>query len=315
MEDVAVKAEGISKAYNGHRVLENISFQIEKGEVFGFIGPDGAGKTTLFRILSSLILPEKGEAFVYGLNVVDKYRDVRNITGYVAERFSLYRDLTVEENIRFFATVFGTTLSENYDLIKDVYRNLEPFKNRRAGRLSGGMKQKLALCCALIHRPQILLLDESTTGVDAVSRREFWEMLHKLKAGGMTIALTTSYMDEAAKCDRVALLYNGRIMKTGSPDGIADSFGLDLIQVRSQRLYAVKKELEKLPSAPSVSLFGDSVHVISGEKGLSLEDIEGFLKKRGFEDTQVERSRPGIEDCFLALSRGYKKKGTDGEGY
>jgi ABC-2 type transport system ATP-binding protein len=208
----AIESSGISKSFGTTRALDNITFSVEESEIFGFIGPDGAGKTTLFRILTTLMLPDEGSLKVLGMNSVTDYRYLRKHIGYMPGRFSLYQDLSVEENLNFYATVFGTTVKENYDLISDIYSHIEPFKNRLAGKLSGGMKQKLALSCALIHKPEILILDEPTTGVDAVSRAEFWQMLKKLKTHNITIIVSTPYMDEAMRCDKVALIQNGRIL-------------------------------------------------------------------------------------------------------
>ena len=214
---ISVIIEHVSKAYNTTHAIEDISLSIGKGELFGFIGPDGAGKTTLIRILTTLLLPDKGNATVEGFDTVKDYKKIRQIVGYMPGRFSLYQDLSVEENLNFFASIFKTSIKENYHLIKDIYKQIEPFKDRPAGKLSGGMKQKLALCCALIHKPVVLFLDEPTTGVDAVSRKEFWDMLDKLKKENITILVSTPYMDEASRCDRVALMQEGKILKCGYP--------------------------------------------------------------------------------------------------
>jgi len=195
---MSISVKNISKSFKGKTALKNISFEVNQGELFGLIGPDGAGKTTLFRILTTLLFADEGTATVAHFDVVENYKSIRNNVGYMPGKFSLYQDLTVEENLTFFATIFGTTIEENYDLIKDIYVQIEPFKTRRAGKLSGGMKQKLALCCALIHKPKVLFLDEPTTGVDPVSRKEFWEMLKRLQTKGITMLVSTPYMDEAA---------------------------------------------------------------------------------------------------------------------
>ena len=237
----------LHKQYGDLVALGKVSLSVEKGELFGLIGPDGAGKTTLMRILMSLLLPQGGSATMNGLDVVTEYKKVRLITGYMPGRFSLYPDLTVEENLKFFATVFGTTIQENYHLIKDIYQQIEPFKNRRAGKLSGGMKQKLALSCALIHKPEILILDEPTTGVDAVSRKEFWEMLKRLKNIGITILVSTPYMDEASLCDRIALMQQGQLMSVATPQMMMKSFHEDLWEVRTRKIYTTSKSLERLP--------------------------------------------------------------------
>ena len=242
-----IEVKDLHKKYGDVIAIEKITLSVKKGELFGLIGPDGAGKTTLMRILMSLLLPDTGSAIMNGLNVVTDYKKVRLITGYMPGRFSLYPDLTVEENLKFFATVFGTTIEENYHLIKDIYQQIEPFKTRRAGKLSGGMKQKLALSCALIHKPEILILDEPTTGVDAVSRKEFWEMLKRLKEMGITILVSTPYMDEASLCDRIALIQQGRLMDVATPHTMINSFAEDLWAVRTPKIYDTSKFLELLP--------------------------------------------------------------------
>jgi ABC-2 type transport system ATP-binding protein len=243
MTAVSVRVENLTRRYGETTALDDISFHVGKGELFGFIGPDGAGKTTLFRILTTLLLPDAGTCTVEGFDVVKDYRKIRNMSGYMPGRFSLYQDLTVEENLNFFATIFGTTLRENYDLISDIYRQIEPFKKRKAGKLSGGMKQKLALSCALIHKPEILFLDEPTTGVDAVSRLEFWEMLKRLKAAGITILVSTPYMDEASLCDRVALMQGGRIMSVSTPQEVISRYPLNLLSVKAGDIYSLLGEL------------------------------------------------------------------------
>lgn len=226
----AIEAIGLKKSYGDVLALKGISFEVGKGEILGLIGPDGAGKTSIFRILTTLILPDEGRAVVDGLDVVEDYKELRTRVGYMPGRFSLYPDLSVKENLDFFAGIFGVTLEENYDLIAPIYRQIEPFKTRRAGKLSGGMKQKLALCCSLIHKPRVLFLDEPTTGVDAVSRVEFWEMLADLKKSGISILVSTPYMDEAARCDRVAFMTEGRILETLPPPEHLEEYFVELIQ-------------------------------------------------------------------------------------
>ena len=228
----AVILNNITKVYGKEKkvAVDNISFSVNKGEVFGIIGPDGAGKTSIFRMLTTLLLPDGGTATVNGFDIVKDYKKIRNTVGYMPGKFSLYQDLSVEENLNFFATVFGTTIAENYDLIKDIYIQIEPFKKRRAGKLSGGMKQKLALCCALIHKPDVLFLDEPTTGVDPVSRKEFWEMLKRLKQQHITIVVSTPYMDEATLCDKIALMQNGKILSIDTPGNIIQILSRKSIQ-------------------------------------------------------------------------------------
>src|ERR1017187_1007353 len=240
-----ITLENISKTYDKGKTLavDNISFSVEEGEIFGLIGPDGAGKSTIFRILTTLLLPDKGNASVCGNDVIKDYKTIRGIIGYMPGRFSLYQDLTVEENLNFFAALFNTSIRQNYELIKEIYVQLEPFKDRRAGKLSGGMKQKLALCCALIHKPEVLFLDEPTTGVDAVSRFEFWDMLKRLKSQGITILVSTAYMDEVAHCNRVALIDNGKILSIDSPDEIVNNFPEILFRVKSDKKHKLLKDL------------------------------------------------------------------------
>lgn len=288
------------KANAAVQALQGISFDVKPGELFGIIGPDGAGKTSLFRILTTLLLPTSGRAMVGGLDVVKNYQAIRNSVGYMPGRFSLYPDLTVAENLAFFATIFNTSISENYDLIKDIYLQIEPFRNRRAGQLSGGMKQKLALSCALIHRPAVLFLDEPTTGVDAVSRKEFWEMLRRLKAQGITILVSTPYMDEAGLCERVALLQNGSILSIDTPAGITASFGKPLLAVRNATMLPLLKRLKSFEEVADAYPFGEYHHVVlkrGDEKELRLR-----LAAAGME-AEVITVSPGIEDCFMALMK------------
>lgn len=289
------------------RGVNGLSFDVSRGEIFGIIGPDGAGKTTLFRILTTLILADEGTAFVNGMDVVKDYRKIRSCVGYMPGRFSLYQDLTVEENLTFFASVFKTTLEENYDLIRDIYRQIEPFKNRRAGKLSGGMKQKLALCCALIHKPEVLFLDEPTTGVDPVSRKEFWEMLQELKKQGLTILASTPYMDEATLCDRIALIREGRFIGADTPGHIIEEFGEILWAVRSDRMYQLLRDLREYPAVKSCFAFGDVHHVTSM---LSVEDFEPeirvYLKNRGHSGVLMDKINAGIEDCYMKLEKSRK---------
>lgn len=296
----AIHIEAVNKNFGTVIALDNISFAVEKGELFGLIGPDGAGKTTLFRILTSLLVPDSGKVSLEGFDTVKEYKEVRKITGYMPGRFSLYYDLSVEENLKFFATIFGTTIDENYDLIKDIYVQIEPFKDRKAGNLSGGMKQKLALSCALIHKPRVLILDEPTTGVDAVSRKEFWEMLRKLKNQGITIIVSTPYMDEAGLCDRVALIQKGRIMQINTPEAIVGNFDHPLFGVTAANMYVLLNDLRKREGVISAHRFGDSIHTSLSDTG-SAEDLEEQLKAGQHQDISIRRIEPNIEDCFMAL--------------
>lgn len=296
-----VKIEAISKDYGLMEALQDISLDIHSGELFGLIGPDGAGKTTLFRILATLLLADKGKATVCGLDVVRDYKKIRAMVGYMPGRFSLYQDLTVEENLNFFATVFNTTIAENYELVRDIYVQIEPFKKRKAGKLSGGMKQKLALSCALIHRPEVLFLDEPTTGVDPVSRVEFWDMLDRLKKQGITILVSTPYMDEASRCDRIALMRSGRCLSVDTPAGIRSSFGRQLWAVRSAAMYKLLADLRAFPGTHSCYAFGDAHHLTLEEDGREMDNLMQFLKGKGYADVVIGPAEPGVEDCFMAL--------------
>ena len=294
----SIQISNISLIYGSFEALKDISFEVGRGELFGLIGPDGAGKTSLFRILTTLTLADSGAATVDGLDVVRDYKQIRNRVGYMPGKFSLYQDLTVEENLEFFATVFGTTIEENYHLIKDIYQQIEPFKNRRAGKLSGGMKQKLALCCALIHKPTVLFLDEPTTGVDPVSRKEFWEMLKRLKAQGITILVSTPYMDEASMCDRIAFIQQGKILTINTLEKIVADFPYKIYAVEAENNYEILKQLKQNPDVRSVFSFGDSLHVIFNEQ-LTISPAGGGL--RGWNNEQFKEIKPTIEDCFMAL--------------
>lgn len=299
-----IKVEKIEKSYGDQKALKGISLEVKEGELFGLIGPDGAGKTSLMRILVTLLLPDKGEAFMDGLNVVADFRKIRKMVGYMPGKFSLYQDLTVEENLQFFATVFGGTIEQNYHLIKDIYVQIEPFKNRLAGKLSGGMKQKLALSCSLIHAPKVLILDEPTTGVDAVSRKEFWEMLNKLRHQGITIMVSTPYMDEANLCDRVALFQNGTVLSVDTPKNIISGFSKNLFGVKlettSQRFECVGL-LKKMAGVESVFSFGESIHVTSDSKNVDVESLKSYLNIKGHQGIVVEKISASIEDVFMEL--------------
>jgi len=303
-----IEVKNIHKQFGDVVALDKVSLTVEQGELFGLIGPDGAGKTTLMRILMSLLLPDSGSATMNGLDVVVDYKKVRLITGYMPGRFSLYPDLTVEENLKFFATVFGTTIQENYHLIKDIYQQIEPFKTRRAGKLSGGMKQKLALSCALIHKPEILILDEPTTGVDAVSRKEFWEMLKRLKEMGITILVSTPYMDEASLCDRIALIQQGGLMSVATPQAMTKSFPQDLWIVRTRKIYSTSKFLEKLPSMISVNSFGQVLHLVTPKGAYTINSVQQFLMKNGDMEIAIEPAEATIEDVFIFLMNKPKEK-------
>jgi ABC-type multidrug transport system ATPase subunit len=297
--------QSLSKRFDHTVALDEISFEVGPAELFGLVGPDGGGKTTLFRILTTLLIPDSGSATVLGLDVVRDLWAIRARVGYMPGRFSLYPDLSVEENLRFFASVFGTTLEEGYAIIAPIYRQIEPFKERRAGALSGGMKQKLALSCALVHRPDLLLLDEPTTGVDAVSRREFWDLLHELRASGLTIVVSTPYMDEAARCDRVALMQLGRIMAIDEPAAVGRRFPRPLFAVRARERYRLIQVLHSYPHAASVYPFGDELHYSDAREDWTPDRIalalQSYLRGEGFADAEIAPIPASIEDAFMAL--------------
>lgn len=300
---MSISLSNISKSYKKVTAVKDISFDVKPGELFGLIGPDGAGKTTIFRILTTLLLPDEGTATVAKMDVVKDYKAIRKSVGYMPGRFSLYQDLTVEENLTFFATIFGTTIAENYDLIEDIYVQIEPFKNRHAGQLSGGMKQKLALSCALIHKPKVLFLDEPTTGVDPVSRKEFWEMLKRLQKKGITILVSTPYMDEAALCDRIALIQDGKIMEIDTPEGIVNKFPKTIYNVGASNMYKLILTLQGYEHTYSIFPFGEFVHYTDNRDSFETEDLKTFLKDSGLEDICIEITQPNIEDAFMELAR------------
>lgn len=300
--DANIRVDNLFKSYGNVQALKNINLDIKSGELFGLIGPDGAGKTTLFRLLATLLLPSKGTAKLCGLNSVVDYKKIRNFLGYMPGKFSLYQDLSVIENLEFFATVFNTRIEDNMDMIRDIWLQIEPFKDRLAGKLSGGMKQKLALCCALIHQPKILLLDEPTTGVDSVSRSEFWQMLKGLKNRGITIVVATPYMDEANMCERVALIQDGEILQVNSPAEIVEQFEKDLYAVRSDDNYQTLLDLREFNSTNSAFLFGQSLHYTDLRKEIPKDEIKNYLENKGRSGVVVEKIKPVIEDCFMALS-------------
>jgi ABC-2 type transport system ATP-binding protein len=305
----AVIVQNIERNYGKVQALRGISFEVAQGEIFGLIGPDGAGKTTLFRILATLLLPDSGIAWIDGSEIVKDYKLIRKKIGYMPGRFSLYQDLTVAENLKIFATLFNTSIEENYDLIRDIYQQIEPFKNRRAGALSGGMKQKLALSCALIHKPKVLLLDEPTTGVDPVSRKEFWEMLHRLKLQGITILVSTPYMDEAQLCDRIALIQDGKFLKIASPESIINQFEKTLWAVQSDEMSRLLHDLRTHPKIDTCFAFGDTHHVTLKKDGYSIDSegliksgLEHFLAEKGHTSIVIESIGASVEDCFMELA-------------
>lgn len=298
---MSIKIHSITKSFGTVNALKGVSFEVGEGELFGLIGPDGGGKTTLFRILTTLMLPDSGTATVAGMPLVN-YQAIRRSVGYMPGRFSLYQDLTVEENLKFFASIFGTTVAENYHLIEDIYRQIEPFRNRRAGALSGGMKQKLALSCALIHRPKVLFLDEPTTGVDPVSRAEFWEMLYRLKQTGIPILVSTAYMDEASLCDRVALIQEGKILQVDTTTNITRRYKRKLFALKTNKVYEVVTLLQGYSHTHSVYPFGEYVHYTDAREEAGPEELNAFLANNGYPDVAVTQIQPGIEDSFMELA-------------
>ena len=300
MEAVVVK--NLVKMYGKDKTaVDDVSFSVQPGEIFGLIGPDGAGKTSIFRVLTTLLLPDGGSAMVDGSDVVKDYKQIRNKVGYMPGKFSLYQDLSVEENLNFFATVFDTTVEANYHLIKDIYVQLEPFKTRRAGKLSGGMKQKLALCCALIHKPVVLFLDEPTTGVDPVSRKEFWEMLKQLKAQNITIVVSTPYMDEANMCDKIALIQSGKLLSVDTPENIIRSYPEQLYAVKAGNMHRLLKVLRGYDQVMNSYAFGEFAHVSFKNPDVNLNEVTTYLKQQGMEDVDLKKTAVTIEDSFIKL--------------
>jgi len=304
----AVEVRSLSKSFDKVKALEDVAFDVAEQELFGLVGPDGAGKTTLFRILTTLLVPDKGSAMVLGLDVVRDLWAIRSRVGYMPGGFALYPDLSVAENLEFFAAVFGTTVEKGYELIAPIYRQIEPFRDRRADALSGGMKQKLALSCALVHRPDILLLDEPTTGVDAVSRREFWDQLKSLKESGLTIVVSTPYMDEALRCDRVALIHSGRILEIDPPATVGSRYPLPLLAVKGESRFELLKTLREFPNAHAVYLFGDELHYTDKRAGLDphaiAAELRQYVAQTGQGDIQISPINAGIEDSFMELMGG-----------
>lgn len=300
MADISI--QHLTKKYKGIHALQDVSLHIPSGCLFGLIGPDGAGKTTLFRILSTLLTFDEGDVRIGDYSVRKEVYKIRGMLGYMPGKFSLYQDLSVEENLHFFATIFSADLKSNYSLIADIYKQLEPFKNRRAGKLSGGMKQKLALCCALVHAPPVLLLDEPTTGVDAVSRKEFWDMLEQLKSRGITILVSTPYMDEAERCEKIALIQEGKILAVNTPVGLKKNYSKKLYAASAENMSALLRYLKSLPEINSCYSFGNRHHItLQTANNHVIEDLLNKTRQAGFDHCFVEETAPGIEDCFIEL--------------
>lgn len=298
----AIEISGISKNYGQVAALREISLDVDSGEIFGLIGPDGAGKTTLFRIMTTLMLADAGSGKICGMDIVSDYSRIRKIIGYMPGRFSLYQDLSVRENLEYFATLFGTTVEKNYGTIREIYSQIEPFRDRKAGKLSGGMKQKLALCCALVHKPSVLFLDEPTTGVDAVSRSEFWKMLERIRKSGVTVFVSTPYMDEASLCDRLAMIRGGEIIGTGTPEQIISAYPYRLLSVEGDRIYPLLKRLRETEGVISCFSFGASLHLAYDPEKTEASGILAAIRESGLGDCKVREISPGIEDCFMQLA-------------
>lgn len=298
----AIIAEKLNKSYAKQHAVQDISFTVDYGEIFGLIGPDGAGKTTLFRLLTTLMNPDSGQGRVLDLDIVKDYKKIRSLIGYMPGRFSLYQDLTVEENLNFFATLFGMTIEESYHFIAPIYKQIEPFKRRLAGKLSGGMKQKLALCCALIHQPKVLMLDEPTTGVDVVSRTEFWDMLADLKKHGMAILVSTPYMDEASRCDKIALINEGKILDINTPQAMISAYSKPLYSVSANEIYPLLLHTRQYESVESIYSFGDVCH-LSAKDNFDILQYTEYMRRAGFSDIIVTPISPTVEDIFINRSR------------
>ena len=304
----AIEIRDISKSYRQVHAVKDISLDVGEGEIFGLIGPDGAGKTTLFRIMTTLMIADSGSGRICGLDIVRDYYKIRRLIGYMPGRFSLYQDLSVKENLDFFATMFGTTLKDSYGTIREIYSQIEPFRDRRAGKLSGGMKQKLALCCALVHKPSVLFLDEPTTGVDAVSRKDFWTMLGRIRQSGVTVFVSTPYMDEASLCDRLALIKDGEIIGTGTPSQITSRYPYRILAVKGRNMYPLLKALRQIDGVESCFSFGDCHHLAYRPESTSRETILAEAAGMGFPDCTAKDIAPGIEDCFMQLSKKWKQE-------
>lgn len=299
----AIVTDRLTLSYGSVNALKEVTFAVHRGELYGIIGADGAGKTTLFRILATLVLPDSGQAWVDGYDVKAQYREIRRRIGYMPGRFSLYQDLSVKENLSFYASVFGTTIKENYELIAPIYSHLEPFARRKAGNLSGGMKQKLALCCALIHKPSVLFLDEPTTGVDPVSRQEFWDMLGDLRSRGITILVSTPYMDEANRCDRIALMREGEFMQVDTPQHIIASYRDELWAAESDNMFRLLGDIRHFEGVKRCYTFGVEHHFTAD--ATVVERLRTYLSARGYKELTIRRVAATIEDCYMQLEDKY----------
>ena len=300
-----ISVSHLDKSYGKVHALRDVSFEVDEAEVFGVVGPDGAGKSTLFNILTTLLLPDSGDAAVLGLDVRTRYLEIRKHIGYLPGTFSLYPDLTVEENLVFFATMYQSSIKENMPLIASIWSQIEPFKKRFAGKLSGGMKQKLALCCALIHKPVLLFLDEPTTGVDPVSRKEFWEILRSIKQQGISVMVSTPYMDEATLCDRIALMQDGQIMRMDTPKNIIRDFNGHLVTLQTPDIFQLLKVMEQYTAHCTFYPYGENLHVIFYEPlEKAIPEFEAFLQQNDITHGEIKQIEPNIEDCFIEIVKG-----------
>ena len=299
----AITIEHVNKVYDGKvTALKDVSFNVEEGEVFGLVGPDGAGKSTLFNILTTLLLPDSGKISLLGMDVINEYKSVRQIIGYLPGVFSLYPDLSVEENLQFFAVMYKSSIEENMELIRPIWQQISPFSDRKAGKLSGGMKQKLALCCALIHCPKILFLDEPTTGVDPVSRKEFWDILKSIRTQGITVVVSTPYMDEATRCDRIAMIQEGQILGINTPSAFIRDFQGKLYTFRSENIFSLLNIMEQCPLRCNYYPYGEHCHIaFYDDVATALPQFEQFLQEQGQSHGEIIAIDPSVEDCFIEI--------------
>jgi ABC-2 type transport system ATP-binding protein len=309
---IAILAQGLTKSFPGVRAVEGLSFDVRSGEIFGLVGPDGAGKTTALRMLAGIMTPDAGHASVAGCDVVREPERAKHDISYMPQRFGLYEDLTVDENIRFYADLFGVRRAERKERSAQLLQaaGMSEFRSRLAGKLSGGMKQKLCLVCALIHRPKVILLDEPTTGVDPVSRRDFWRILYELISEGVAILTSTAYLDEAERCHRVALMHQGKLLFCDTPANLKSRMGKDVLAVSSSEPRNVRNALEQVDGVSSLVLTGDGVHAVVDDAGRRIPEIEVLLKNKGAHFDAIQKVAPTIEDLFVdAVSTGGPQHG------
>ena len=299
----AICIENVSKSYGGKvKAVRDVTFSVEEGEVFGLVGPDGAGKSTLFNILTTLLLPDSGNIKMLGMDVIDDYKAVRQIIGYLPGTFSLYPDLSVQENLDFFAVMYKSSIAENMSIIEPIWKQISPFKDRKAGKLSGGMKQKLALCCALIHCPKVLFLDEPTTGVDPVSRKEFWDILKSIRKHGITVVVSTPYMDEATRCDRIAMIQEGKIIGINTPATFIENFNGKLYTFKSEDIFSLLNAMESCPLDCNYYPYGEHCHIaFYDDIATALPQFEKFLSDNKLQHDEIRAIAPSVEDCFIEI--------------